>query len=139
MALLAEGFSPTYVPNYAVANAANQQFADQQQGIFKGLEKKVTDYAQEQKALAQKDKEMAAKIKGTISLLDNAKALYPDLAKQIDSTRLQLSDPSLSNLDKLGIAGQSENILNMIIRKGTESVSQAASNQPTNKTYNWRD
>lgn len=125
MALLAEGFSPTYVPNYSVANAANQQFADQQQGIFKGLEKKVTDYAQEQKDLAQKDKEMAAKIKGTLSLLDNAKALYPDFAQQIDSTKLQLSDPSLSNLDKIGIAGQVENSLNMMTAKGTEATKTA--------------
>jgi hypothetical protein len=131
MALLAQGFDPSgYTPSYAVANAANEQFFQNQQQGLQNISKGIEDYSKQQKDLAQKDKEMAAKIKGTISLLDNAKALYPDLAKQIDSTKVQLSDPSLSNLDKLGIAGQSENILNMIIRKGTESVSQAASARP---------
>lgn len=114
MPLLAQGFKPTYLPDYSVANQANQQFAAQQQGIFTGLEKQATDYVKEQKDLAQKDKEMAAKIKGTLSLLDNAKALYPSFAQQIDATKLQLSDPGMSNLDKTAIAGQVENSLNMM-------------------------
>tara|TARA_R110000868_G_scaffold30746_3_gene113388 strand:- start:1336 stop:3036 length:1701 start_codon:yes stop_codon:yes gene_type:complete len=123
MALLAQGFDPSgYTPSYAVANAANEQlFQNQQQGL-QNISKGIEDYAKQQKDLAQKDKEMAAKIKGTMSLLDNAKALYPDFAERIDSTKLQLSDPSLSNLDKIGIAGNVENSLNMFAQHGTEGV-----------------
>lgn len=125
MALLAQGFNSSgYVPSYAVANAANQDLFNKQTAAQQEIQGAITDYDKEQKALAQKDKEMAARIKGTISLLDNAKALYPNLADKIDTTKLQLSDPSLSNLDKLGIASQSENILNMIIRKGTANQSE---------------
>lgn len=125
MALLAQGFDASgYTPSYAVTNAANQELFNRQTAAQQEIQGAITDYGKEQKALAQKDKEMAAKIKGTISLLDNAKALYPNFAERIDATKLQLSDPSISTLDKLGIAGQSENILNMIIRKGTESASQ---------------
>ena len=126
MALLAQGFDPSgYTPDYSVANRANEQmFQNQQQGIGT-LVKGINDAQKEQKDLAQKDKEMAAKIKGTMSLLDNAKALYPDFAAQIDSTKLQLSDPSLSNLDKIGIAGQVENSLNMMTAKGTEATKTA--------------
>jgi hypothetical protein len=105
-------------------NRANEQFGQAQRQIFSDVEKKVTDYAKEQKDLAQKDKEMAAKIKGTLYLLDNAKALYPGFEQQIDSTKLQLSDPSISNLDKLGIAGQVESTLNMFSQYGTEGMKQ---------------
>ena len=112
-------------PDYSGVVRSAQMAAEQgARGISQAIGV-VTDYAKEQKALAQKDKEMAARIKGTVSLLDNAKALYPDLANQIETTKLQLVDPSLSNLDKLGIAGQSENILNMIIKKGTEAAMPA--------------
>lgn len=140
MALLAQGFDPSgYTPSYAVANAANEQmFQNQQQGIGT-LVKGINDAQKQQKDLVQKDKEMAAKIKGTMSLLDNAKALYPNLGGQIDSTILQLSDPSLSNLDKLGIAGQSENILNMIIRKGMESVAQETAQTTTDQPKSFYD
>jgi|688.fasta_scaffold528968_1 hypothetical protein len=125
MALLAQGFDASgYTPSYAVTNAANQELFNRQMESQKEISSSIVDYAKQQKDLAQKDKEMAAKIKGTLSLLDNAKALYPNFAERIDATKLQLSDPSISTLDKLGIAGQSENILNMIIRKGTESASQ---------------
>jgi len=136
MALLAQGFDASgYTPSYAVTNAANQELFNRQMESQKEIGGSIIDYAKQQKDLAQKDKEMAAKIKGTLSLLDNAKALYPDFAQQIDSTKLQLSDPSLSNLDKIGIAGQSENILNMIIRKGTESASQTGANNGTDESF----
>jgi hypothetical protein len=107
-------------PDYSgVVQSARSAAAQGAEGISKAIGV-VTDYAKEQKALAQKDKEMAAKIKGTISLLDNAKALYPDFAERIDATKLQLSDPSLSNLDKLGIAGNVEGSLNMMVTKGSD-------------------
>ena len=126
MALLAQGFDPSgYTPSYAIANAANQDLFNRQVAAQQEVQGAITDYGKEQKALAQRDKEMAAKIKGTLSLLDNAKALYPDFAQQIDSTKLQLSDPSLSNLDKIGIAGQVENSLNMMTAKGTEATKTA--------------
>lgn len=112
-------------PDYrGVVQSAQRAAAQGAEGISQAIGV-VTDYAKEQKALAQKDKEMAAKIKGTMSLLDNAKALYPDFAQQIDSTKLQLSDPSLSNLDKIGIAGQVENSLNMMVTKGSEATKTA--------------
>ena len=136
MALLAQGFDPSgYTPSYAVANAANQDLFNRQTAAQQEVQGAITDYEKEQKALAQKDKEMAAKIKGTLSLLDNAKALYPNFAERIDATKLQLSDPSISTLDKLSIAGQSENILNMIIRKGTESASQTGANNGTEESF----
>ena len=126
MALLGQGFDPSgYTPSYAVANAANQDLFNRQVAAQQEIQGAITDYNKEQKALAQKDKEMAAKIKGTLSLLDNAKALYPDFAERIDATKLQLSDPSLSNLDKIGIAGQVENSLNMMTAKGTEATKTA--------------
>lgn len=126
MALLAQGFDPSgYTPSYAIANAANQDLFNRQVAAQQEVQGAITDYEKEQKALAQKDKEMAAKIKGTLSLLDNAKALYPDFAQQIDSTKLQLSDPSLSNLDKIGIAGQVENSLNMMVTQGSEATKTA--------------
>ena len=119
-------------PDYSGVVRSAQMAAEQgARGISQAIGV-VTDYAKEQKELAKKDKEMAARIKGTVSLLDNAKALYPDLANQIETTKLQLVDPSLSNLDKLGIASQSENILNMIIRKGTESAMPAGGSSNTN-------
>lgn len=121
MALLAQGFDPSgYTPSYAVANAANQELFNRQSVAQQEVQGAITDYQKEQKALAQKDKEMAAKIKGTISLLDNAKALYPDFAERIDATKLQLVDPSLSSLDKLGIAGNVEGSLNMMVTKGSD-------------------
>jgi len=126
MALLAQGFDPSgYTPSYAVANAANEQFFQRQQQGVESLTKGIVDAQKEQTDLAKKDKEMAAKIKGTISLLDNAKALYPDFAERIDATKLQLSDPSLSNLDKLGIAGNVESSLNMMVTKGSEATKTA--------------
>ena len=126
MALLAQGFDPSgYTPSYAVANAANEQlFQNQQQGL-QNISKGIEDYSKQQKDLAQKDKEMAAKIKGTLSLLDNAKALYPDFADRIDATKLQLSDPSLSNLDKIGIASNVEGSLNMMVQKGSDATKTA--------------
>lgn len=115
MALLAQGFDPSgYTPDYSVANRANEQYYNTQQQGIGTLTQGVVDAQKQQKDLAQKDKEMAAKIKGTLSLLDNAKALYPNFAQQIDSTKLQLSDPGISNLDKTAIAGQVENSLNMM-------------------------
>jgi len=112
-------------PDYSgVVQSAQSAAAQGAEGISKAIGV-VTDYAKEQKALAQKDKEMAAKIKGTISLLDNAKALYPDFAKQIESTKLQLSDPSLSNLDKFGIASRVDNSLNMMVTRGSEATKTA--------------
>lgn len=126
MALLAQGFDPSgYTPSYAVANAANEQFFQNQQQGLQNISKGIEDYSKQQKDLAQKDKEMAAKIKGTISLLDNAKALYPDFAERIDATKLQLVDPSLSNLDKLGIAGNVESSLNMMVTKGSDATKTA--------------
>lgn len=123
MALLAQGFDPSgYTPSYAIANAANQDLFNRQVAAQQEVQGAITDYEKEQKALAQKDKEMAAKIKGTLSLLDNAKALYPDFAQQIDSTKLQLSDPSLSNLDKIGIAGTVGDSINMMTQYGTEGA-----------------
>jgi hypothetical protein len=123
MALLAQGFDPSgYTPSYAVANAANQELFNRQSAAQQEVQGAITDYQKEQKALAQKDKEMAAKIKGTISLLDNAKALYPDFAERIDATKLQLVDPSLSSLDKLGIAGNVEGSLNMMVTKGSDAM-----------------
>ena len=136
MALLGTGYDPnTSVPNYGVVNAANLQAF---QGAQEGLQGAISGFVNrenEQKDLIKKDKEMAAKIKGTLSLLDNAKALYPDLANQIETTKLQLVDPSLSNLDKLGIAGQSENILNMIIKKGTEAAMPAGGGAPQGSNF----
>lgn len=123
MALLAQGFDPSgYTPSYAVSNAANEQmFQNQQQGIGT-LVKGINDAQKEQKDLAQKDKEMAAKIKGTMSLLDNAKGIYTEFAPQIDAMKVQLADPSISNLDKAALSDQVTNSLNMFAQVGTEGV-----------------
>lgn len=123
MALLAQGFDPSgYTPSYAVANAANEQmFQNQQQGIGT-LVKGINDAQKQQKDLVQKDKEMAAKIKGTMSLLDNAKGIYTEFAPQIDAMKVQLADPSISNLDKAALSDQVTNSLNMFAQVGTEGV-----------------
>lgn len=122
MALLGQGFSPSYVPDYSGVNRANEQFGQAQRQVLSDVEKKVTDYTKEQKDLAQKDKEMAAKIKGTMSLLDNAKGIYTEFAPQIDAMKTQLSDPSISNLDKSALSEQVTNSLNMFAAQGTEGV-----------------
>ena len=109
-------------PDYrGVVQSAQSAAAQGAEGISKAIGV-VTDYAKEQKALAQKDKEMAAKIKGTMSLLDNAKALYPDFAQQIESTKLQLSDPSLSNLDKSAVSDRVTDSLNLITSQGMDKA-----------------
>jgi len=109
-------------PDYSgVVQSARSAAAQGAEGISKAIGV-VTDYAKEQKALAQKDKEMAAKIKGTMSLLDNAKALYPDFAQQIESTKLQLSDPSLSNLDKSAVSDRVTDSLNLITSQGMDKA-----------------
>ena len=123
MALLAQGFDPSgYTPSYAVANAANEQFFQNQQQGLQNISKGIEDYAKQQKDLAQKDKEMAAKIKGTMSLLDNAKGIYTGFAPQIDAMKVKLSDPSLSNLDKAGIASQVENTLGLFAKHGEDAM-----------------
>jgi len=123
MALLAQGFDPSgYTPDYSVANRANEQlFQNQQQGL-QNISKGIEDYAKQQKDLAQKDKEMAAKIKGTMSLLDNAKGIYTEFAPQIDAMKVQLADPSISNLDKAALSDSVTNSLNMFATQGTEGV-----------------
>jgi hypothetical protein len=76
----------------------------------------------DQKELAKKNKEMAAKIKGTMSLLDNAKGIYTEFAPQIDAMKVQLADPSISNLDKAALSDSVTNSLNMFATQGTERV-----------------
>lgn len=123
MALLAQGFDPSgYTPDYSVANRANEQYYNAQQQGIGTLTQGVIDAQKQQKDLAQKDKEMAAKIKGTLSLLDNAKALYPDFAQQIDANKIKLSDPSLSNLDKSAIADGITSSLNLIATQGSDKA-----------------
>lgn len=114
--------TPYQAPDYAGSVAAVKSLAmTRAQGIAEPF-RQIADYTKQQKDLAQKDKEMAAKIKGTISLLDNAKALYPDFAERIDATKLQLSDPSLSTLDRSAIASSVADSLNMMTTQGSEAV-----------------
>jgi hypothetical protein len=82
----------------------------------------VTGFIADYKDLAKKDKEMSARIKGTITLLDNAKGIYADFAPQIENMKSQLSDPSLSNTDKIALSEQVGNTLNMFAQHGTEGV-----------------
>ncbi len=82
----------------------------------------VTGFIADYKDLAKKDKEMSARIKGTITLLDNAKGIYADFAPQIENMKSQLSDPSLSNTDKVILSEQVGNTLNMFAQHGTEGV-----------------
>jgi hypothetical protein len=126
MALLGQGYDASgYTPDYSVANKANEQLFQNQQNTFESIRKSALDFAQEQKDLAKKDKELAARIKGTISLLDNAKGIYTDFAPQIDVMKTQLSDPSISNLDKDGIASQVDTIINMFAKTGTDRINQS--------------
>ncbi len=82
----------------------------------------VSGFIADYKDLAKKDKEMSARIKGTITLLDNAKGIYADFAPQIENMKSQLSDPSLSNTDKVILSEQVGNTLNMFAQHGTEGV-----------------
>ena len=114
--------TPYQAPDYAGSVAAAKSLAmTRAQGIAEPF-RQIADYTKQQKDLAQKDKEMAAKIKGTMSLLDNAKALYPDFAPQIEATKLQLSDPSLSNLDKSAVSDRVTDSLNLITSKGMDQA-----------------
>jgi hypothetical protein len=80
------------------------------------------DYVKEQKDMAQKEKQIAAQIKGTMSLLDNAKGIYSDFAPQLDEMKARLSDPSLSGLDKSALSDQVANILNLYSKHGTDGM-----------------
>jgi hypothetical protein len=82
----------------------------------------VSGFIEDYKDLAKKDKEMSSRIKGTITLLDNAKGIYADFAPQIENMKSQLSDPSLSNTDKVALSEQVGNSLNMFAQYGTEGV-----------------
>ncbi|TFH50937.1 MAG: hypothetical protein E4G89_02500 [Methanothrix sp.] len=84
------------------------------------------DYVKEQKDMAQKEKEMAAQIKASMSLLDSVKAIYPDFADQVDSTKMQLSDPSISSLDKMAIASNIEGVLNMMRTERQQQLSNSS-------------
>ena len=114
--------TPYQAPDYSGSVAAARSLAmTKAQGVAEPF-RQIADYTKQQKDLAQKDKEMAAKIKGTASLLDNAKALYPDFAEQIEATKLQLSDPSLSNLDKSAISDRVADSLNLITSQGMDKA-----------------
>jgi len=82
----------------------------------------VSGFIAEYKDLAKKDKEISSKIKATISLLDNAKGIYADFAPEIENMKSQLSDPSISNLDKSALAEQVAGSLNMFAQYGTEGM-----------------
>jgi hypothetical protein len=125
MVLLGQGFdASSYTPSYGVANEANNQLYQAQREGLQGVQSGISDYSKKQSDLAKQDKELAARIKGTISLLDNAKGIYKDFAPQIDAMKTQLSDPSLSNLDKAGIAAQVDNAISMFAKSGTDKVNQ---------------
>jgi hypothetical protein len=125
MALLGQGFdASSYTPSYGVANEANDQLYQAQREGLHGVQSGISDYSKKQSDLAKQDKELAARIKGTISLLDNAKGIYKDFAPQIDAMKTQLSDPSLSNLNKAGIAAQVDNAISMFAKFGTDKINQ---------------
>lgn len=102
-------------PDYSGAAQAGGALGGMPYQMASGL---ISEY----KDLAKKDKEMSSRIKGTIALLDNAKGIYTDFAPQIESMKSQLSDPSLSNTDKVFLSEQVGNSLNMFAQYGTEGV-----------------
>jgi hypothetical protein len=126
MALLAEGYTPSNQQiDYSASNQARQQLVNQQRETWMGIENKAANYANAQKEMAQKEKQMAAQIKGSMSLLDSVKAIYPDFADQVDSTKMQLSDPSISSLDKMAIASNIEGVLNMMRTERQQQLSNS--------------
>lgn len=123
MALLGSSVDPSLFSNdysgFARAGAIQgQMYADIGKQIGSTVESVGKDYATEQK----KAKEIAANIKGSLTLLDNAKGIYKDLAPQIDSIKTKLIDPSISDEEKLVLSRQVEPLVNMYANYGMEGA-----------------
>lgn len=123
MALLGSSIDPSLFVNdysgFARAGAIQgESIANIGKQIGSTVQEIGKDYAAEQK----KAKEIAANIKGSLTLLDNAKGIYKDLAPQIDSMKTKLIDPSISDEEKLVLSRQIEPLVNMYANYGMEGA-----------------
>ena len=123
MALLGSSIDPSLFVNdysgFARAGAIQgESIANIGKQIGSTVQEIGKDYATEQK----KAKEIAANIKGSLTLLDNAKGIYKDLAPQIDSMKTKLIDPSISDEEKLVLSRQIEPLVNMYANYGMEGA-----------------
>jgi hypothetical protein len=92
------------------------------QNMVSGIADSAAGAYIDQKELAKKNKEIAAKIKSTQTLLDNAKGIYKEFAPQIDAMNAKLSDPSLSDIDKAALSDGVTNSLNMFAQYGSDEM-----------------
>ncbi len=108
--------------DYSGAIKAQQNWAGGMQNMVSGIADSAAGAYIDQKELAKKDKELAAKIKSTQTLLDNAKGIYKEFAPEIDAMNAKLSDPSLSNIDKAALSDGVTNSLNMFAQYGSDEM-----------------
>ena len=123
MALLGSSIDPSLFSNdysgfVRAAAIKGQMYADLGSQVGSTVQAIGKDYATEQK----KAKQIAANIKGSLTLLDNAKGIYKDLAPQIDAMKTKLIDPNISDEEKLVLSSQIEPLVKMYADYGMEGA-----------------